>query len=366
MIGGDFRVTKGVKSPFFYTIKEFSKYFERIDILCRANKSDQPTKFEENVFFHPFKYNKFLFPFFVYFKGLILNHENHFDLIISHDYGLQLNGFGSFFLSVKCNISFISEIHHIDGHPRVASYREHISKFVLKFYLYLIRKKVNRIRVVNRSDSYEFMKSIVPESKLLVLYSMYIDFTVYRPILIEKKYDFVFCGRMEKNKGLFLILQILSILKKTNESVKFLLIGKGSLTDKILKKIVEKGLTNNVRMIEWVETSYDLARLYNESKIMICASSSEGGPRVIIEAMACAIPVISTPVGLIKELVDEGRSGFFFDWDPQEAAQKIEMLLDDKDLCTTIGMNGMSCVQKFEYHDMIQKYALGCITACKN
>ena len=195
---------------------------------------------------------------------------------------------------------------------------------------------------------------------------MYIDIKVYRPIPIEKKYDLVFCGRMVKNKGLFLILEILSILKKTNGSIKLLLIGKGPLTDKILKKIEKNGLTNNVKMIEWVETSYHLARLYNESKIMICASSSEGGPRVIIEAMACSIPVISTPVGLIKELVDEGRSEFFFDWDPREAAKKIEILLDDAELCKTVGMNGMSCVQEFEYHHMIQKYALGCIKACNN
>ena len=57
----------------------------------------------------------------------------------------------------------------------------------------------------------------------MVLYSLYLDLETYRPAEVSKEYDLMYCGRLVPNKGLFILLAALKILKKKRVSAGILI-----------------------------------------------------------------------------------------------------------------------------------------------
>jgi glycosyltransferase involved in cell wall biosynthesis len=116
-------------------------------------------------------------------------------------------------------------------------------------------------------------------------------------------------------------------------------------------------LQDNVEFAGWLPTIKDLARIYNQSRIMVMPSFNEGGPRVTLEAMACKVPVITSRVGIMLDIIEDGENGLFIDWDAKDIAEKILLLLQDENLRKKIAENGYNTAQKFERRQAIKNYA---------
>ena len=86
-------------------------------------------------------------------------------------------------------------------------------------------------------------------------------------------------------------------------------------------------------------------------------SFNEGGPRVTLEAMACKVPVITSRVGVMLDIIKEGENGLFIDWNPKDIADKIMLLLKDNSLRQKIAENGHQTIQQFERKKVIENYA---------
>jgi glycosyltransferase involved in cell wall biosynthesis len=118
-------------------------------------------------------------------------------------------------------------------------------------------------------------------------------------------------------------------------------------------------IEKNVIFLPRVADTHEMAKLYNSTKMLVCASTVEGNPRVTIEAMACGVPVISTPVGIMPEVIENGENGFLVDWKAEDIADKIHCLLDDSILYDKMAEAGRQSVQIFEAEAIIRDYALG-------
>jgi len=348
-ISGDRSLAQGKKGPFYYLLEEFSKYWERIDIICpRTNQKIK--KVHNNVFIHCSDTNLINQPKFILKKGLEIFKEQKFDIFGIHSYPPFYNDIGGLKLFKKIKVPYVLEIMHINGYPKSADFKEWTYKILTKLFINHFAKKAKAIRIINRKQVPEFLrKSGVDKNKLKYIPAFYIDFNIFKPMDLEKKYDLVFSGRLVKNKGIFLLLKAVKKLK-----IKLAIIGTGPLEDKI-KKYIKRD--KNIDFLGWVNGAEDLARIYNQSKALIMCSFNEGGPRVTLEAMACNIPVITSKVGIMLDIIKDQENGLFIDWNVNDIIKNINLLLSNDSLRKKIAENGFKTVQQFERKKAIKNYA---------
>ncbi|MBN2357276.1 glycosyltransferase [candidate division KSB1 bacterium] len=102
----------------------------------------------------------------------------------------------------------------------------------------------------------------------------------------------------------------------------------------------------------------EAGKYFRVSDIFVCASYNESFPKVILEAMAFELPIITTPVFGIAEQIVDGKTGLFFPaGDIQSLQSHIEQLLNDPVYAKQLGENAYLTVKsKFSEQEMIKKY----------
>ena len=359
MYSGDNDVARGRTGPFHNTLAGLSARWDRIDVITPPHPDARPTTLFDNVHIHPSTWNRFAQRWFVVHKVKELTGQRRYSLAVSHDHGIFSNGFAAMTIRSRFGIPYVSEIHHVPGVPRAGSLKERIQKWIARFYVGLARDRATAFRAVNNVQMPALFREWgVPADKILVLPSAYLDFELFHPDeSVEPAWDVIFCGRLDPNKGLDLLAAAAAIVARARPGVRFLVIGDGPGAAGLRADIGQRGLTDRFEIRPWVESPADLADCYRRSRLLLCTSYSEGGPRVCLEAMACGIPVVSTPVGLMPELIEDGLTGRLVDWDPADIATAILELLDDPDAGDRMARIGHEAVLPLERGVTLDSYA---------
>ncbi|HEY5370805.1 MAG TPA: glycosyltransferase family 4 protein [Hanamia sp.] len=140
----------------------------------------------------------------------------------------------------------------------------------------------------------------------------------------------LFVGRLEEVKGLELYVDIVSYLdKKEKGKWKGVLVGRGSYKKNIEDYIKSKSQASLFFFLGAVFDQQKLRKIYSQSSVLIISSFFEGIPMVVLEALACNTPVVSTDVGGIKQLISDEKKCFVIDKrDPALFAEKILQMLN--------------------------------------
>lgn len=358
MLSGDSSVAQGRQGAFYEMLRRFARHWSRLDIITPSAPCAAPRCIHDHVYIHPANASRALQPLFIRRKGAQLLAERPYALVVSHDYGFFYNGIGAWWLLRNRNIPYVSEIHHVEGYPRAVSLRERAWRAAAMRYLPFVAKRAAAIRVVNRNEVPTLLRKLgVPDDKILVLSSLYLDFEVLQAQDVPKRYDLLFVARLAANKGILTLLRAVAQVKHTHPQLQLAIRGDGPLRTQAEAFIVENDLAQNVQFLPRVADAQAMTTLYNQATMLVCASTVEGNPRVTAEAMACGVPVISTPVGIMPEIMQDGVSGLFFNWDADELAAKIRLLLDDAALRERLGAAGRRAVQPFDADTVIARYA---------
>jgi glycosyltransferase involved in cell wall biosynthesis len=364
MLGGPNRILHGERDTFYSMLSEFSRYWDRIDIICLADgksKIEAPCFFG-NVFLHPVRSSKMVYPIRLARLGRYLQRSHNHDLVVSHDFGFQYVGLGALLMKPWKTSAWVSEIHHVEGYPRSDAISDFFRKKAAFLFIRLAKNKVRAFRSVNRNEIPKLLAGTlrVPISRIRIIPSAFIDPDIFLPLNRDKKFDLLFCGRLEKNKGVHLQIRAVSILKKKFErsGIRFRINGQGSQKAKLKRLADRLGVNENIEWIDRAVSPAEMARIYNESRIMLCTSYAEGGPRVVPEAMACGTAVIATPVGIIPEMIRDGFNGFIVDWDAGKIAEAIDRLLSDETSLDSFSKRGRETVQGMGRESVVRNYAL--------
>jgi glycosyltransferase involved in cell wall biosynthesis len=162
-------------------------------------------------------------------------------------------------------------------------------------------------------------------------------------------------GRLAPIKNHKLFLDSIEIVnRKTTKNPVFFIVGDGETRNEIEEQIEQIKLEQkiDIRLTSWI---HDI-KSFNAGMDIIClTSNNEGTPVSLIEAQACNIPVISTDVGGVKDIILEDETGFVVPKNnPDKFAEKLRELIEDKKKHEKMSQNGWSFVKdNFHYQRLV-------------
>jgi glycosyltransferase involved in cell wall biosynthesis len=153
----------------------------------------------------------------------------------------------------------------------------------------------------------------------------------------------IFVGRLEKNKGIYDLIEAIKILNESDggKKLEFMIVG-GDIDG-----VTRKYHADNVSFLGEVNHG-EVMKLYASSHILVLPTYFEGCSYVIVEAMSFGLPVISTNIPSIYEFIKGGENGFLVrPGDYRAIAEHIIGLAENCKLRESIGENNVSLVMKF-------------------
>jgi colanic acid/amylovoran biosynthesis glycosyltransferase len=119
----------------------------------------------------------------------------------------------------------------------------------------------------------------------------------------------LYVGRLSAAKGVPILLESLAKLKDAHPDILLTVIGDGGEREHLEKLVFDLGLSGNVKLVGY-KSQTEVRQYLRETDIFILPSFAEGVPVSLMEAMASGVPVISTRIAGISELVQDEVSGY--------------------------------------------------------
>ena len=151
--------------------------------------------------------------------------------------------------------------------------------------------------------------------------------------LSNSRLQCAFIGRITQIKRPDRFLDVVSEVKKRGIDLDFFMAGDGELLEGCRKRISEQDLP--VTVLGWQS---DIEKVLSAADIVVLTSDNEGTPLSLIQAGMAGLPVVTTNVGSVPEVVIDGVTGIVTDLDVQEIANALEKLATDKALRERLGL----------------------------
>ena len=184
---------------------------------------------------------------------------------------------------------------------------------------------MDRIWVVNRKVADRYREQFPDVAERIAFIPNWVDHTIFRRgdeadrdgVRAELRRSLVlpgdarivlFAGRLEGQKDPMLLARAFGRLREAVPNACLLVAGEGALQAPVRDELSRLGATDAVRFVGLV-TRDRLAGLMNASDLLAITSAFETGPTVGLEALACGLPVVTTPVGEVAALVAQSGAG---------------------------------------------------------
>ncbi len=177
------------------------------------------------------------------------------------------------------------------------------------------------------------------------------------PLTFEsRRPNMVFVGRLNKLKGLYDLIKVLSNLNSISPKITCLVIGDGPEKANLQSMIEGLGLTNSVELLGSLTNPWEVA---NPGDIFVFPSYTEGFPNSLLEAMAHGLVPVSydCPYGP-KEIISNGVNGFLIPvGDHQSFLNRITTLISDEDLRLRLASAAHKRAKDFSIETLFRMWA---------
>ncbi len=222
----------------------------------------------------------------------------------------------------------------------------------------LLSTKIRRARfvVTCTSANSRYLKSICPDVSSIHTIYHGLDTTLFTPALPRHDHAvplLLSVGRFVEKKGFSYLVQACRTLKDRGYAFQCRLVGEADEhTDLIKQLIIELSLQDTV-FVDGPVTQEELRQIYNECRVFALPcqvlenGDRDGIPNVLVEAMAMEIPVVSTDISGIPELIEHRLDGLLVPQrDASALAGALEELLKEPSLRRQLGQNGRDKVRR--------------------
>lgn len=211
-----------------------------------------------------------------------------------------------------------------------------LKRLVSATYRFALSKKKLRVIFQNEADRDDFVRNkLVKPDKTIIIRGSGVDCSIYKPFddptRINNKPMVLLASRMIWDKGIAEFAEAATIVKKLFPDVRFILAGK--LDDGNPNAVPESWLQQKTKegVVEWVGHQDDMVHLINGASIVALPTFyPEGVPKILIEAAACAKPIVATNRPGCNDIVKDGVNGLLVaERDSKALARAIIKLLEN-------------------------------------
>jgi glycosyltransferase involved in cell wall biosynthesis len=165
-------------------------------------------------------------------------------------------------------------------------------------------------------------------------------------------------GRLYARKGLFTLIESMSLVTRKFRNAKFIITGKGLSNEmkKLVSYAAKLGVKDNI-----VFTGYfpdkKLPRLYQAADIFAFSTFYENLPFAVLEALSTGLPVVTTNVGGIPEMIDNGKNGFLVQpFNSRELADRILYYLEHPAAASEMALLARKTIEnQFDWRLIVKK-----------
>ncbi len=176
----------------------------------------------------------------------------------------------------------------------------------------------------------------------ITVISLPVDCDLFQPMEVEKRYDLVYVGWLYRIKNLEATLEA---VERTDATIAIIgdssVDAEGNPEEPEVKERLLARFGDLDGRIHWLgkKENDDLPAYINQARALILCSHSEGHGRVMLEALACGVPVIGSKVGGIASTLRHEETGYLCETDVDSIAHAIETALSQPRLLEKMGAN---------------------------
>ncbi|CAN7300187.1 glycosyltransferase family 4 protein [Paenibacillus sp. LjRoot56] len=238
-------------------------------------------------------------------------------------------------------------------HIHAASFDDFYNhNWVQKRYCQFILNRVDLLVVLSQEWK-KYFSTIVPHRKIEILYNgvFKMEEQVSRT---NSTPTCLFLGRLGERKGVYDLLLAIKNLKEKEVKSKFLLAGDGEITE-VKQLLKDYQIEDMVEVLGWINV-HEKEELLRKADMLVLPSYHEGLPMAILEAMNFSLPVISTYVGGIPELIQHGENGYLIEpGDIEGLTKSLEILIHDQNTIVTMGEKNRTLIHNQFDINMLMK-----------
>jgi glycosyltransferase involved in cell wall biosynthesis len=252
-----------------------------------------------------------------------------------------------------------------------ASHKSPLFRWFLH-YRNTVLKKADAFSAISPEIASEWISSGIPAEKVHLIPNT-VDTNRYFPVdakrknLLRKKLNLpqdaiiaIYTGRLVSYKGLPLLLRVWDDIRRKHHHVLLVLAGTGGLDihnceDELRKFVRDNELENALLFTGMVK---NVPEYLQASDFFVFPTENDAFPSSVIEAMACGLPVIATPVGAIKNIITDNQTGILIQpSDFEQLYQALHVILTDKNRFSLMGEAARRSVQgKYSAKAVTEKY----------
>ena len=205
-----------------------------------------------------------------------------------------------------------------------------------------------------------------PESEFQVVYNS-VDVSVFQPApqrrqraraemgISPGKYVIGTVASLSEQKGHHYLLEAARLIARMQQDVHFVLIGDGPLRKRLQEQVWNANLG---QIVTFLGRRSNVNDLYPGFDCFVLPSLWEGFPLVVVEAMACGLPIVATSVGGVPEALCNDLWGMLVPpGDPRALVEAIVAMKSDPDKAKSIAENGRArAVECFSLDAILRQY----------
>jgi len=312
-----------------------------------------------------------IYPFYIHLHGAFVNKifksmESKIDLVHIHTPLSPV---------IKTKLPVVTTIHSSmlsdNKNVKIRSVYAFLSKLSARLVSYPLEQKLisssDMITTVSKSVANELQNYNLDSDKIKILHNG-VDKDFFYPA--EKKHDekkqILYVGRMDREKGLFDLVESAKQICKKHSDVYFTLVGSGRDLNKLKNMVKKLGLEDRFIFTGQLDRNR-LVEIYQDTDLFVFPSYHEGLPTAILEAMSCGLAIVATDVRGNKDLVNDGINGVLIPpRSPVKIAGAITVLLEDEELQKKLGKNARKTIVEKYTWDMVSDRIIECYENLNN